>query len=65
VLDLRDPLAPRRRGAVALPIVARRASSTLGTFGVGLTVAGAFAYLARDTLVVLGRSIHTTRPMVS
>jgi parallel beta-helix repeat protein len=50
VLDLRDPLAPRRRGAVALPIVARRASSTLGTFGVGLTVAGAFAYLARDTL---------------
>ena len=31
VLDLRDPLAPRRRGAVSLPVVTRSASSTLGT----------------------------------
>ena len=50
VLDLRDPLAPRRRGAVSLPLVTRSPSSTLGTIGGGLTVAGAFAYLARDTL---------------
>ena len=40
VLDLRDPLAPRRRGSVALPVVTRSASSTLGTIGAGLTVAG-------------------------
>ena len=40
VLDLRDPLAPRRRGTVVLPVVTRSASSTLGTFGAGLTVAG-------------------------
>jgi hypothetical protein len=50
VLDLQRPLAPRRRGAVSLPVVARSASSTLGTVGAGLTVAGAFAYLARGTL---------------
>ena len=50
VLDLRDPLAPRRRGSVALPLVARSASSTLATSGAGLTVAGDFAYLARDIL---------------
>ena len=31
VLDLRDPLAPRRRGSVSLPVVTRSASSTLGT----------------------------------
>jgi streptogramin lyase len=41
VLDLRNPLAPRRRGAVALPVVPS---------GTGLTVAGAFAYLARGPL---------------
>ena len=50
VLDLRDPLAPRRRGTVVLPVVTRSASSTLETFGAGLTVAGDFAYLARGTL---------------
>jgi hypothetical protein len=50
VLDLRRPLAPRRRGAVSLPVAARSASSTLGTVGAGLTVAGAFAYLARGAL---------------
>jgi hypothetical protein len=50
VLDLRDPLAPRRRGTVVLPVVTRSASSTLETFGAGLTVTGAFAYLARGTL---------------
>ena len=35
---------------MALPVVTRSASSTLETFGAGLTVAGAFAYLARGTL---------------
>ena len=50
VLDLRDPLAPRRRGTVSLAVVTRSASSTLETFGAGLTVAGSFAYLARGTL---------------
>jgi hypothetical protein len=50
VLDLRDPLAPQRRGAVSLLVETRSASSTLGTSGAGLTVAGAFAYLARGTL---------------
>ena len=50
VLDLRDPLAPQRRGSVALPLVARSASSTLATSGAGLTVAGDFAYLARGIL---------------
>ena len=50
VLDLRDPLAPRRRGTVVLPGVTRSASSTLETFGAGLAVAGDFAYLARGTL---------------
>jgi parallel beta-helix repeat protein len=50
VLDLRRPLAPRRRGSVSLPVVTRSASSTLGTLGAGLTVAGSFAYLARGTL---------------
>ena len=50
VLDLRDPLAPRRRGTVVLPTVRRTASSTLETFGAGLTVAGDFAYLARGAL---------------
>jgi hypothetical protein len=50
VLDLREPLAPQRRGAVSLPVVTRSASSTLGTSGAGLTVVGTFAYLARDTL---------------
>jgi len=50
VLDLRNPLAPQRRGAVSLSVVTRSASSTLGTSGAGLTVAGAFAYLARGTL---------------
>ena len=50
VLDLRSSLAPQRRGAVSLPVVTRSASSTLGTSGAGLTVAGAFAYLARGTL---------------
>ena len=50
VLDLRDPRAPRRRGSVSLPVVTRSASSTLGTSGAGLTVVGAFAYLARGTL---------------
>jgi hypothetical protein len=49
VLDLRNPLAPRRRGAVSLSVVTRSASSTLGTFGAGLSVAGSFAYLARGT----------------
>jgi hypothetical protein len=50
VLDLRDPFAPRRRGAVSLPVVTRSASSTLGTSGAELSVTGAFAYLARGTL---------------
>ena len=35
---------------MSLPVVTRSASSTLGTRGAGLTVAGAFAYLARGTL---------------
>ena len=50
VLDLRNPLAPQRRGAVSLSVATRSASSTLGTSGAGLTVAGDFAYLARGTL---------------
>jgi hypothetical protein len=50
VLDLRNPLAPQRRGSVSLLVETRSASSTLGTRGAGLTVAGAFAYLARGTL---------------
>jgi hypothetical protein len=43
-------LAPRRRGTVVLPVVTRTASSILETFGGGLTVAGNFTSLARDTL---------------
>ena len=50
VLDLRNPLAPRRRGSVSLPVVTRSASSTLATFGAGSPCAGPFAYLARGTL---------------
>jgi hypothetical protein len=50
VLDLRNPLAPRRRGSVSLAVETRSASSTLEASGAGLTIAGAFAYLARGTL---------------
>ena len=51
MLDLRDPLAPRRRGTV---VAAGGDASSLidpgDQFGAGLTVAGDFAYLARGTL---------------